>query len=221
MLVSGPRWVPLKNPKEVGQLGLNLHSLTLHVDRPETKNPRVEVWGWCVFFGVFLRVGVTCTVFWSFSMIRCSSFGRRLVFCGFDDWTRRRGMAMMVVVVMMMVVVVVVVVFGDAAASDCCFCFCLCCRCCYCCCCCCCGCGCGCCCCCCWWWWWWWWRRLLSAYRFTPTRMPARRSSWNVGIHARRWGKSPTALRWHQRLVVRCICPPWFLKIFRNRGCYC
>ena len=37
----------------MGQLGLNLHSLTLHVDRPETKNPRVEVWGWCVFFGCF------------------------------------------------------------------------------------------------------------------------------------------------------------------------
>ena len=44
MGVVGQRPSPLaRSSKEVGQLGLNLHSLTLHVDRPETKNPRVEV----------------------------------------------------------------------------------------------------------------------------------------------------------------------------------
>jgi len=43
-MVLGVKWMPENSKKpEVGQLGLNLHSLTLHVDRPETKNPRVEV----------------------------------------------------------------------------------------------------------------------------------------------------------------------------------
>lgn len=55
---GSPSMGSVKKPKEVGQLGLNLHSLTLHVDRPETKNPRVEVWGWCAFsFGFRVSSG--------------------------------------------------------------------------------------------------------------------------------------------------------------------